>query len=222
MTNINFKPWVGKNYESGLFNGKKILVLGESHYCQIERGKDGRCQQLCAKKLMNDICFNQTNDVIEEIKNQVWRSRTFSNFERTIFGKVPIQKERESFWDSVIFYNYLQYAQSGPTRQLDQTSEAYRDSELAFKELLETYMPDYIIAWGMRLYNIAPDWGGKQSSIEIEDNGNAIVWSYVINQKEIPTLFIHHPAYAGYSWHNWHPFIKKFLGLTEMDICSKE
>lgn len=218
MNKINFKPWVGKNYENGFFNGKKLLVLGESHYCEIERSNGGRCHQFCTKDLMGEECFNQTKDVISEIKDQEWKSRTFSNFERTIFGNIPSKEERDLLWDSVIFYNYLQYSQSGPTRALEQTSDAYRDSEMAFKELLETYLPDYIIAWGMRLYEITPNWGGEESTINIEENGNAKVWTYIINGKRIPTLFIYHPAYGGYSWSAWHPFIKKFLGLDGIDI----
>ena len=218
MSHINFRPWVGKNYDSGLFNGKKILVLGESHYCTIERGEGGRCSQVCSKEMMDKRCTNQTIEVIDEIKNQYWNSRTFSNFERTIFGKVPEQTERELFWDSVVFYNYLQYAQSGPTRPLEQTADEYKDSELAFKEVLETYMPDFIIAWGMRLYDITPNLGGEPSKLEILDNGKANIWTYTIKEKRIPALFIYHPCYGGYSWTAWHPFIKKFLGLDGMDI----
>lgn len=218
MSYINFKPWVGKDYELGLFNGKKVLVLGESHYCEIERGENGRCSHNCAKELMTDECLNQTKTVINDIKEREWSSRTFSNFERTIFGKIPNKDERHYLWDRVMFYNYLQFAQSGPTRPLEQTAEAYRDSENAFKELLETYMPDYIIAWGMRLFDITPNWGGEQSSIEITDNGSANVWTYTIKGKRILTLFIYHPAYGGYSWPAWHPFIKKFLGLDGINI----
>ena len=217
MAKINFRPWVGKNYENGLFNGKKILVLGESHYCINERGEGGRCNQVCSKNLMDEECFNQTINLIEDVK-QGWRLRTFSNFERTMFGKVPDKDEREFLWDGVVFYNYLQYAQSGPTRPLEQDTDAYKDSEEAFKEVLETYLPDYIIAWGMRLYDITPNWGGESSLIEIEDNGEANVWTYTIKGKRIPTLFIYHPCYGGYSWSAWHPFIKKFLGLDGIDI----
>ena len=218
MSHINFTPWVGEHYNSGLFNGNKIFVLGESHYCTIERGEGGRCSQICSRGLMDERCTNQTIDVISEIRNQDWNSRTFSNFERTLFGKVPEQEERELLWDSVIFYNYLQYSQSGPTRPLEQKEEAYKESEIAFKEVLETYMPDYIIAWGMRLYDISPDWGGEPSIIEIADNGKANVWTYTIKGKRIPALFIYHPCYGGYSWSAWHPFIKKFLGLDGLDI----
>ena len=28
-----FEPWIGENYESGGIFGKKILALGDSHYC---------------------------------------------------------------------------------------------------------------------------------------------------------------------------------------------
>ena len=30
---VKFRPWVGTNYKKG-FQGKKILILGESHYCK--------------------------------------------------------------------------------------------------------------------------------------------------------------------------------------------
>ena len=32
MAKIHFTPWEGKNYRNGGRFGKKILVLGESHY----------------------------------------------------------------------------------------------------------------------------------------------------------------------------------------------
>ena len=28
-----FEPWIGENYENGGLFGKKILALGDSHYC---------------------------------------------------------------------------------------------------------------------------------------------------------------------------------------------
>ena len=32
-SNVKFKPWVGENYEKGILQGKKLMILGESHYC---------------------------------------------------------------------------------------------------------------------------------------------------------------------------------------------
>ena len=33
MKHVFFKPWVGKDYSTGGIFKKKILVVGESHYC---------------------------------------------------------------------------------------------------------------------------------------------------------------------------------------------
>lgn len=32
MKDVIFKPWIGKNYETGGIFKRKILALGESHY----------------------------------------------------------------------------------------------------------------------------------------------------------------------------------------------
>lgn len=37
-----FEPWVGENYESGGIFCKKILVLGDSHYCSGSKNCEGR------------------------------------------------------------------------------------------------------------------------------------------------------------------------------------
>jgi len=35
MTSIEFKPWIGKNFEKDGFEGLKILILGEAQYGDI-------------------------------------------------------------------------------------------------------------------------------------------------------------------------------------------
>lgn len=47
MKYVKFTPWVvDKNYEQG-FHGKKILILGDSHYCENECSENGRCYPKC-------------------------------------------------------------------------------------------------------------------------------------------------------------------------------
>ena len=36
--NIFFQPFVGKHYADGGMFGKRILILGESHYCEADCG----------------------------------------------------------------------------------------------------------------------------------------------------------------------------------------
>ena len=48
MQNVNFNPWKGNNYEEGLFD-KKILILGESHYCE-DSDKSQKSRHACPKE----------------------------------------------------------------------------------------------------------------------------------------------------------------------------
>ena len=217
MNNINFRPWVGAKYFSDGFKGKRILVLGLAHYCPTELSKGGRCFPTCVRENMQEECFSQTEDVVENYRDNYNGEpylQTYLCFERAIYGRALTQQEREEFWNGIIFYNYLQFSVGNEAR-VPISPEYWDKSVEPFKELLETYMPDRIIVWGIGdLYANLPDWGGKASKIEID--GTALdVWTYTIKGKGIPAMAIYHPSTPiGKSWSTWHPFYKQFLGIT--------
>ena len=72
MSNINFKPWVGRDYFKKGYQGQHILVLGESHYCKKELVEGGRCHPICKKEVMNSECHSQTQDVVREVSKERW------------------------------------------------------------------------------------------------------------------------------------------------------
>ena len=215
MSKINFRPWVGKNYQSTGYKGKRILVLGESHYCIKDLEPGGRCCPLCKKENMKDDCYSQTEDVVNTFIHYYDGERylqTFLCFERAIVGKELTQEEREELWQSVMFYNYIQFSQSGA--RIAPQADHWEKSELAFRELLEEYMPDYIIVWGVRLYNGLPNWDGEGSVLQISENAKTDVWTYNVKGKRIPAIKVHHPSSpSGKSWNYWHEFYKKFLNI---------
>jgi hypothetical protein len=211
MSEINFRPWIGKNYQSSGYKGKRILVLGESHHC----GNLGLDCPSCKKENLKDDCFSFTEDVLNTILYGYTGEpymQTFLCFERAIVGRKMTQEEREEFWQGVIFYNYIQYAQSA-ARQSPQP-EHWAKSECAFKELLEEYLPDYIIVWGVRLYGGLPNWNGESSILQINEKAKTDVWTYNIKGKRIPAIKVHHPSSpSGKRWIYWHEFYKEFLHL---------
>lgn len=215
MSNINFKPWVGEKYLTEGFHGKRILVLGESHYCSKELSEGGRCYPLCKKENMREDCFSQTQDVVKEYVYDYRGAsyqQTFLCFERAVLGKESSQQEKENFWQSVIFYNYIQYAQDGARK--GPQGEHWAASEMAFRKLLEQYMPDYIIVWGVRLYGGLPDWGRDHKKIKISNGDETDVCVYNIKGKKIPAMKVHHPSVpTGKNWPYWHQFYKQFLGI---------
>ena len=192
---IFFKPWVGSEYNSGGVYGKKVLVLGESHYGDATDATD------------------ETIGVVKEFVYKYWGApyqQTFLCFERALAGRELNQEEREQLWNSIMFYNYFQKSTTGPRTEPDMTAQ--KDSEEAFRELLESYQPDAIIVWGQRLYNLLPAWDGNESSIEV-DGDSCPVWYYPIKGKSIPAMRVYHPsAPAGKNWELWHQFHKAFIG----------
>lgn len=189
---INFRPHIGQNYSSKGFKGKRILVLGESHYCTKELEENGRCFPQCKTENMLEVCNSQTEDVVRDLIYSYSGHEyelTFTCFERSVLGKVPTQREREEFWEGVIFYNYLQFCLPG--NRCPVPDDYWAQSELAFYQLLETYLPDYIISWGVRLYKHLPK--GVDSLLTI-DGDSTDVRTYTIREKLIPMLKIYHPA----------------------------
>ena len=83
----------------------------------------------------------------------------------------------------------------------------------AFFELLEEHRPEYIIAWGGRLWDqLLPaerwQWGGEISV----DGLPATRFGYytLADGTCIKAIPVRHPS-AGYSWSKWHRMIADFI-----------
>lgn len=59
MSNIFFKPFVGSTNATGGIFGKRVMVLGESHYC------DKKCGN-CGNIGTHPECGNFTNRIVKE------------------------------------------------------------------------------------------------------------------------------------------------------------
>lgn len=128
-SNIFFQPFVGKDYANGGIFGKRIMILGESHYCDEECVDCGDCR-------LHRECMNFTQQVLDDYLNenkerQNWM-RTFLKFERSLVGEETNQAMRLKIWNSVIFFNYLQVAMGGP-RRLAQPNNITRLARLSLR-----------------------------------------------------------------------------------------
>ena len=136
--NVFFQPFVGRDYTTGGIFGKRIMVLGESHYC------DEGCTD-CGNVANHPECRTFTNGVVNDYLNEDkprerWMS-TFLKFERSLVGHETEWQERQRIWQSVLFYNYLQVAMGGPRKA--GTEAEYRQAEEAFFSVLDQYRPQY-------------------------------------------------------------------------------
>ena len=108
MDKVFFKPWVGKDYDTGGIFGKKILVLGEAHLCE-------GCED-CGHLENAEECadFTSTNciEILPRGETGSW-TRTFHKFERSLVNHETDLEESRQIWHSLAFYNYVQKAMDG-------------------------------------------------------------------------------------------------------------
>jgi len=202
MEHVNFKPWKGKNYETGGIFGKKILALGESFYCS-----EGDAVYTLTDTIVTDYLAIRKGE--HRNNNGGW-TNTYLKFERSLVGKVTSPEESREIWDSIAFYNYLQVPMSG-ARESGYAID-YRNAEDAFFEVLDDLRPELIIVWGVgRLFENLPEDNWKWGE-PLDVDGWPIKNGYyqLKNEKETRCIAVYHPS-TGYQWDWWHKVINKEL-----------
>lgn len=185
-SDVKFLPWVGEKYEKGIKYGKKIMILGESHYCANPE-----------TEATKDITIKVIEDLLDPFSEHEGYKNTYTKFAKAVVGEKQFSDEtKKEFWQHVIFYNYVQTAISGA--RVSPTTEQFRNSEQAFFEIISQYQPDLIIVWGKRLYNNLPQQGTQLPDLQISQGiyagESSEVWSYTIGGKTIALLPITHPS----------------------------
>lgn len=203
---IFFRPFVGSSYASGGMFGKRIMVLGESHYC------DESCAD-CGDSLHHCDCMEFTNNAIRQylddsVERQRWM-QTFLKFERSLVGQETNQALRQRIWQSVVFYNYLQVAMGGP-REAGTTAQ-YRQAGETLFSVMEKYQPEYLIAWGNRLWDELPGVHWTDANDIVIDGYRVATGTYTLaGGRKVKAMAVNHPS-VGYSWDYWHRVITQFL-----------
>ena len=207
MKNVFFKPWVGKDYNSGGIFGKRILALGESHYCG-ESCKD--CGNVCNAGGCADFTSRNCIEILLEGETGPW-TNTMLKFERSLVNHNTDLEERRGIWNSIAFYNYVQKAQDGSRKAPEWVD--FRNSENAFFEVLDELRPDLMLVWGVtRMYDNLPGGERWREGEELVIDGYKVKNGYYRQSdgKETRVLWLYHPS-TGYSWDWWHKVISTEL-----------
>lgn len=210
MDSVFFDPWVGDEYLSGGIFGKRIMVLGESLYCGgcdncgKNKAEEGEGKETCwtTKKIIRRILeIDKTH--------QGWHN-TFVKFERAVLNKELSQEEKEGFWNSILYHNYVQVSMN--KTRTSPSRDQFESSEAAFFEVLEEYRPQCIIVWGRRLWRYMPggDLWKECKQIMIDDWSERCGEYTLKDNTKVSVMSIYHPS-VGFSWDSWHPFISEFI-----------
>lgn len=201
-----FKPWVGKNYQTGGIFGKRILVLGESHYCG-EDCKDCGCSP-------DPWCSDFTSRTVLEYLNhnkihKDWMN-TYLKFERSLVNKETNIEESQEIWQSIAFYNYLQIAMTRARKA--GSNKDYKCSQKPFLKIINQLEPDLIIVWGVgNLFENMPEerWI-KGDSLIIDGYHVKNGYYQLTNGIKSRCIAVYHPS-TGYSWDWWYKVISSQL-----------
>ena len=186
MNHVHFEPWIGNNYWDGGCFGKRILILGESHYG-------------------NDYGSSLTQDILSEQAYSDCTRATFTKFERALEGSDTDCDDRERIWNSVAFYNYVQ--ECLPDARISPTDEQFEESEDAFFEVLDYLEPDVVLVWGSRLWDSMPS-ANYECGDDCEYDGCSYSSGTYTTPSglEVPCYEMQHPS-TGFSWEWWHGFL---------------
>ncbi|MBW8331138.1 MAG: hypothetical protein K0M40_03880 [Prolixibacteraceae bacterium] len=211
MKNVFFKPWIGENYSTTGISGKKILLLGESHICGEGCGD-------CGNLLEHPNCSEFTNNAAKYFFNykngnggfEYWMNG-YTKFGNIFYNKHLSYDETVAFWDSIIFYNYVQY--STDKARVSPTNEEFEKSSDAFFEILEAYKPDLVFVWGERLWDQLPFSEDCGEDIIIDNSNGGKFYYYTLDEKKTPIYMINHPSSSAFNY-SWHKFMQKAIELV--------
>lgn len=144
-SDIVFEPWIGERYAAGI-RGKRVLILGESHYHSCEHDED--CQDVVTQEGHHrDLTCSVVSYWKDNPHSSPVSSRTSALFD---MGKAE-------FWASVAFYNYLQ-SFAGEKARIRPKAEQWDElaSQHAFQEVLDKLRPDRILVLGKSTWACLP------------------------------------------------------------------
>jgi len=190
MYNLTFEPFVGKKYYE---SNPRILILGESHYITEDDVNDSLKD--ITRNVLTSYLGYRKGEVGEEYTYGSWM-KTFTRFANVFNGRKMSDTELVSFWNSVSFYNYVQYP-IGKAR-VSPTAEDFLKSLDAFEKIVVELNPDLIVFWGYRLWNNFP----KRSYKKLDKQNYHLIGLLGFN-KDYPFLVIPHPSSSKLSYNDY-------------------
>lgn len=150
-----FQPYIGEQYAQGI-QGKKILVLGASFYCnRVKCPHFASCTSIVLKD--SSVYDNQCPEYMPDHKSLHLEPSycvedapvTYQRF-AAYMGTFLEDDDYNNVWNHMAFTNYVQFmlpASNGTFRETTWSDLSERDFD-AFIEVLQSLKPDIVIVWG--------------------------------------------------------------------------
>lgn len=178
-----FMPWRGQCYEEGFRNGKRLLILGESHYI---------------KNPVDDMP-TFTQQVVEEYldsEGHAYPRDVFGRLHRMLTGvEDPAEVTVRQAWSRVAYANYIPVS-VGASPDAHKTVKHWMLAAEFFPMLIDELQPDRLLVFGKSTWNhinhgkwVDPTWtaGGKVRGL----------WRIDTKSRSALATWIGHPSRFG-------------------------
>lgn len=192
-----FLPWVGNRYSGGL-RGRRLLILGESHYRWEDDSR--KITEPLTPSLTRECVIGAIERGAQTIDFWKYIEQAFLNVERT-----EMDANGADFWNSVAFYNFVQ-RDVGAGPRIPPAVEDFRLAQKPFRLVLQKLMPERIFVCGKRL------WGRmEETPLELRTIHDD-VQGYYCDSVNVAWCFASvHPSSGRFSWRRIHPILTSFL-----------
>jgi len=192
---LNYEPFVGIDYEHGIYE-KKVIILGYYIYGTKPEDKD---KDAIKKRVKISLQNN--------IEKENWINN-YRNFIKTLSEDDYPYNYGEKIWNKVLFHTYIQE----PLKEKKSKPRVFqiRNAQESLKFVIKEYQPDVILVWTKGLSDKLKQFLNYECSCLFKENE-----SYIIKMegKVIRVLVIDYFPYR-FSPSTWRPIIHEFLNIT--------
>lgn len=193
-----FDPWIGNDWgnNKNILKGNRLLVLGESHYCNPDKPHlIGQCDPGTTKEVVEQYAIRESH-------------RFFTGITQVVSGKSKwsmTQLEVEDIWNSIAFYQYVPVFVASEARIRPSYSMFLAGAE-PFQAIIAAHKPDAILVCGYQLWwqvlkSSPGGFSGNPDTTPFHPLGGVLA------------ARMKHPS-AGFSSVLWHPVLLELLMRT--------
>lgn len=151
---VFFEPWIGAEYGRDGLWGRKVLVVGESHYEQFHSDKEA--EKNGTPKPKQALDRDWTQECAQDVVNEPPKLTAFWTSVRNRIGEDEYESARPMmFWQRVAYYNFVQTPVGGASC-VAPTRKQFEESVDAFLEVISLIASERIVIMGERTNPHAP------------------------------------------------------------------
>lgn len=183
---VYFIPSVGPLYDSGLVEGKRVLILGESHYASDP-------EAVALGRRCTTDCFDAYQTCGLWPGNRFWGKLQCIATRNT----APTAQESNSAWKRIAYANFVQeFVGDGPRQR--PSPDQWKTGQRALTEIVHRLRPDAVLVLGHATWNhITEGQASDEPPIQTPGRPDRSIWLMPYEGGYAKSTWIYHPA-TGY------------------------